>query len=166
MYGCESCIIKKAEHWRIDAFELWCWRRLLLSLGHQGDPIIGKTDAEAEAPILWPFDVKKWLIWKDSDAGKYWRQEEKGMTEYEVVGWHHRLNGPTQLNDWTESLTVISDSATPWNVAPRLPCPSATPRIYSNSCSLSQWCHSTTSYSVVPFSHLQSFPASGSFYLF
>ena len=43
----------------MDAFELWCWRRLLLSLGHQGDPIIGKTDAEAEAPILWPFDVKK-----------------------------------------------------------------------------------------------------------
>ena len=54
---------------------------------------IGRTDAEAEAPILWPPDRKSWLNWKDPDAGKDWRQEEKGMTEDEVVGWHHRLNG-------------------------------------------------------------------------
>ena len=54
---------------------------------------IGRTDAEAEAPILWPPDAKNWLIGKDSDAGKDWRQEEKGTTEDEVVGWHHRLNG-------------------------------------------------------------------------
>ena len=51
------------------------------------------TDAEAEAPILWPPDVKNWLIRKDPDVGKDWRQEEKGMTEDEMVGWHHRLNG-------------------------------------------------------------------------
>ena len=53
---------------------------------------IGKTDAEAETPILWPPDENKWLIWKDPDAGKDWRQEEMGMTEDEMVGWHHWLN--------------------------------------------------------------------------
>ena len=51
------------------------------------------ADAEAEALILWPPDVKNWLIWKDPDAGKDWRQVEKGTTEDEMVGWHHRLNG-------------------------------------------------------------------------
>ena len=54
---------------------------------------IGRTDAEAESPVLWPLDVKNWLIGKDPDAGKDWRQEEKGMTEDEMVGWHHRPNG-------------------------------------------------------------------------
>ena len=53
----------------------------------------GKTDAEAEAPILWPPATKSWLIGKDSDAGKDWGQEEKGTTEDEMAGWHHRLNG-------------------------------------------------------------------------
>ena len=55
--------------------------------------LIGKTDAEAETPILWLPDAKNWLIWIDPDAGKDWRQEEKGTTEDEVVGWHHWLNG-------------------------------------------------------------------------
>ena len=54
---------------------------------------IGGTDAEAEAPILWPPDAKSWLISKDPDDGKDWRQEEKEMTEDEMVGWHHRLDG-------------------------------------------------------------------------
>jgi len=54
---------------------------------------IGRTDAEAEAAILWPPDAKNWLIGKDPDAGKDWRQEEKGMTEDEMVGWHHCLDG-------------------------------------------------------------------------
>ena len=54
---------------------------------------IGRTDAEAETPILWPPDAKSWLIWKDPDAGKDWGQKEKGMTEDEMVGWHHQLNG-------------------------------------------------------------------------
>ena len=53
---------------------------------------IGRTDAEAETPIFWPSDVKSWLIWKDPDAGKDWRQEEKGSTEGEMVGWYHWLN--------------------------------------------------------------------------
>ena len=54
---------------------------------------MGRTDAEAETPILWPADTKNWLIWKDPDAQKDWRQEEKGTTEDEMAGWHHWLNG-------------------------------------------------------------------------
>ena len=54
---------------------------------------IGETDVEAETLILWPPDAKNWLIGKDPDAGKYWRQEEKGTTEDEMAGWHHRLDG-------------------------------------------------------------------------
>ena len=54
---------------------------------------IGRTDVEAKTPILWPPDAKSWLIWKDPDAGTDWGQEEKGTTEAEMVGWHHRLNG-------------------------------------------------------------------------
>ena len=59
--------------------------------GNQSWIFIGRTDAEAEAPILWSPDVKNWLIWKDPDAGKDWRQEEKGMAEDEMVGWHYQL---------------------------------------------------------------------------
>ena len=61
--------------------------------GNQPWIFIGRTDAEAEAPIPWPPDAKSWLIGKDSDAEKNWRQEEKGVTEDEMVGWHHWLNG-------------------------------------------------------------------------
>ena len=85
MYGCESWTIKKAEHWRIDAFELWVWGRFFESPldSKESQPVypkgslswifIGRTDAETETPILWPPDAKNWLIWKDSDAGKDWR---------------------------------------------------------------------------------------------
>ena len=106
MYGCESWTIKKAEHQRIDAFELWCWRRLLrvpwtvrrsnqsilkeISPGCSG--LIERTDVETETPIFWPPDEKSWLIGKDPDAGKDWGQE-KGMTQDEMVGWHHWLDG-------------------------------------------------------------------------
>ena len=61
--------------------------------GNQPWILTGRTDAEAEAPILWPPDAKNWLIWKYPDARKDWRQEEKGLTEDEMVGWHHWLNG-------------------------------------------------------------------------
>ena len=61
--------------------------------GNQSWIFIGRTDAEAETPILWPPDSKNWFIRKDPDAGKDWRQEKKGMTEDEMVGWHHWLNG-------------------------------------------------------------------------
>ena len=61
--------------------------------GDESCVFIGRTDVEAETPILWPPDVKNWLIWKDLDAGEDWRQEKKGKTKDEMVGWHHRLNG-------------------------------------------------------------------------
>ena len=108
MYGCESWTIKKAECRRIDAFEL-CWRRLLrvpwtarrsnqsilkeISSGCSLEGLNSNQFSEAETPILWPPDVKSWLIWKDLYAGKDWGQEEKGMTEDEMVGCHHRLIG-------------------------------------------------------------------------
>ena len=63
------------------------------SKGNQSWIFIGRTDVEAETPILWPPDVKNWLIGKDHDAGKDWRREEKGTTEDEMVGWHHWLDG-------------------------------------------------------------------------
>ena len=61
--------------------------------GNKSWIFFGRTDAKAETPMLWPPDAKNWLIWKDPDAGKYWKWDEKGMTEGETVGWHHRLNG-------------------------------------------------------------------------
>ena len=63
------------------------------SKGDQSWLLIGKTDVEAETPILWPPDAKSWLIWKDPDNGKDWGKEEKGTTEDEMVGWHHQLDG-------------------------------------------------------------------------
>ena len=77
---------------------------------------IGRTDAEAEAPILWPLDGKNWLIWKDPDGGKNWRQAEKGITQDEIVGWHHHLNGhefekPLGVGDGQGSLVCCS----PWS---------------------------------------------------
>ena len=110
MYGCESWTGKKPEHRRIDAFELWCWRRLLSPLGckeiqpvhSEGDQpwdFFGGNDAEAETPTLWPPHGKSWLIGKDSDVGKDWGQEEKGTTEDEMAGWHHWLDG--HESEWT-----------------------------------------------------------------
>ena len=61
--------------------------------GDQSWIFIGRTDAEAVTPILWPPDEKSWLIWKDTDAWNDWRREEKGTTEDKMVGWYHRLNG-------------------------------------------------------------------------
>ena len=99
----ESWTIKNAEHQRIDAFELWCWRRFLRvpstawrfnqSILKDISPEYSLEEWIAKTPILWPPDVKNWLIWKDPYAGKDWRQEEKGMTEDEIVRWYHQLNG-------------------------------------------------------------------------
>ena len=99
MYGCESWTVKKAEHRRIDAVELWCWRRLLrvpwtarrsnqsfLKEISPGCSLEGMT-------VLWPPHAKSWLIGKHSDTGRDWGQEEKGTTEDEMVGWHRWLNG-------------------------------------------------------------------------
>ena len=104
MYGCESWTIKKAEHWRIDAFELWCWRRLLRvpwTARISNQSILN----EIVLNIHWkdwcwswnsstlPSDAKNWLIGKDPDAGKDWRQKEKKATEDEIAEWHHLCNG-------------------------------------------------------------------------
>ena len=98
MYGCESWTIKKAEHRRIDAFELWCWRRLLRvpwAARRSNQSILKEISPECslETPVLWPPHVKSWLIGKDSDAVRNWGQEEKGTTEDEMAGWHHQLDG-------------------------------------------------------------------------
>ena len=114
MYGCESWTVKKDECRRIDAFELWCWRRLLRvpwTARRSNQSILkeitfrtpwvffGKNYAEAETPVLWPPHAKSWLIGKDSDAGRDWGQEEKGTTKDEMAEWHHRLDG--REFEWT-----------------------------------------------------------------
>ena len=104
MYGCESWTIKKAERWRIDAFELWCWRRLLrvpwtakesnqsilkeINPEYSLDGLMLKLKLQYFGHLMWRADS-----WKDPDAGKDWGQKEKGTTEDEMVGWHHWLNG-------------------------------------------------------------------------
>ena len=173
-------------------------------------------NANVEALILWPSDVKNWLNGKDPDAGKDWRQEEKGMTEDETFGWHHWLSGlefeqtlgdsegQESLaccspwgrrvgHDWAIeqqqskneggrvskkqmatkgefssgqfSHSVVSNSLRPHESQHTRPlCPPLAPRVYSNSCPLSRWCHPTISSSVVPFSSwLQSFQHQGLF---
>ena len=105
MYRCESWTVKKAEHWRIDAFELWCWRRLLrvpwtarrsnqsilkeISLGCSLEGLMLKLKLQYFGH----------LIGKDSDAGRDWGQKEKGTTEDEMAGWHHQLDG--RVFEWT-----------------------------------------------------------------
>ena len=102
MYRCESWTVKKAECRRIDAFELWCWRRLLRvpwTARWSNQSILKEISpwCSLEGLMLklqfWLPHGKSWLIGKDSDAGRDWGQEEKGMTEDEMAGWHHRLDG-------------------------------------------------------------------------
>ena len=123
MYGCENWTIKKAEHRRIDAFELWCWRRLLSPSDckeiqpvhpkrNQSWIFIGRTDAEAETPIFWPPDVKNWLIEKDPDAGKDLQWEEKGATEDEMVGWNHNSMDVSKL--WEMVKNREPGECSPW----------------------------------------------------
>ena len=110
MYGYESWTVKKSERWRIDGFELWCWRRLLRvpwtarrsnqSILKEISPGISLEGMMLKLkPVLWPPHAKSWLIGKDSDAGRDWGQEEKGTPEDEMAGWHHWLYGPE--SGWT-----------------------------------------------------------------
>ena len=80
----------------LDHKEIWLVHRK----GNQSWIFIGRPVAGAESPVLWPPDVKHWLIRKDLDAGKDWRWEEKGATEHEMVGWHHHLDGPVSSGSW------------------------------------------------------------------
>ena len=84
-----TLVLEKTLESSLDCKEI----QLVNPKGNQSWILIGRTDAKAETPILWPRDVKNWLIGKDPDAGKDWRQEEKGSTQDEMVGWHHWLNG-------------------------------------------------------------------------
>ena len=102
MYGCESWTAKKAKCWRIDAFELRCWRRLLRvpwTVRRSNQSILKEISPGCSLEglmlklKLWPPHVKRWLIGKDPDAGGDWGQEEKGTTEDEMAGWHHPLDG-------------------------------------------------------------------------
>ena len=131
MYRCESWTIKEAEHQRSNAFELWCWRKLLRVpwtarrssprkpvhlKGNQPWIFIGRTDAEAEVPILWPPDAKNWLIGIHPDAGKDWRQEEKQMTE-DILGCYRLLGG----HEFEQALGVGDEQGSlaccsPWGI--------------------------------------------------
>ena len=105
MYACESWTIKKAEHQIIDAFELWCWKRLLgvpWTARRSNQSILKEISPEYSLEELmlklklqyfWPPAVKSWLIGKDPDAGEAWGQEEKVMTEDKMAWWYHWLNG-------------------------------------------------------------------------
>ena len=105
MYGCESWTVKKAERRRIDAFEPWCWRRLLRvpwTARRSNQSILKEISPgcsleglmlKLKTPVLWLPHAKSWLIGKDSDAGRDWGQEEKGTTEDEMAGLHLWLDG-------------------------------------------------------------------------
>ena len=124
MYGYESWSIKKVECWRIDGFELWCWRRLLKvswtarkikpvnPKGNQFWIFIGRTDAEAETPILWLPDAKNWLIGKDPDAGKDWRQEEKW---WQRMSWFNDITNSTNMS--LSKLQELVVSREDWHAA-------------------------------------------------
>ena len=103
----DSKMVDHKESW---ALKNWCFRIVVLEKtlqsplgckeiqpvhpkGDQSWVFTGRSDVEAETPILWPPDAKSWFIWKDFDGGKDWGQEVKGTTEDEMVGWYHRLNG-------------------------------------------------------------------------
>ena len=105
MYRCERWTIKKAEHQRIHAFRLWCWRTLLRvpwTARRSNQSILKEINPEYSLEglmlrlkllILWPPDAKSWLSGKDPDVGRGWGQEEKGTKENKMVGWHHQFNG-------------------------------------------------------------------------
>ena len=156
LYGFENYSIKKADGRRINAFELWCWRRLLrvpwtarrsnqsilkeISPGCSLEELMLKLKLQYFGHIMQRVD-----LWKR--VGRFLKNQKENCHSVQF------------------SCSVLSDSLWPHGLQhARLPCPSPTPRVYSNPCPLSRWCHPTISSSVAPFSScLQSFPVSGSF---
>jgi len=153
--GDQSCVfigeLDSKESW---ARKSWCFWTVVLEKtfespldckeiqqvhrkGNQSWVFIGRTDVEAETPIVWPPDAKSWLIWKDPDTGKDWRQEEKGMTEDEMAGWHHRLNGHgfgwiSGVGDGQGGLACCSScSRKKWDTTERLNWTELEPTYYS-----------------------------------
>ena len=118
MYGCESWY---KEGWAPKNWSFWYCRRLLnipwtarrlnQSILKEINPKYFIVRTDAEAPILCPPDAKNWLLWKDPDAGKDWRQEEKGVIEGEMVGWHHWLNG----HECNQILENSKEQGSPWH---------------------------------------------------
>ena len=97
-WGFQTVVLKKILESLLDCQEI----KAVNPKGNQPLIFIGRTDVEAETPVLWPPDAKSWFIWKDPDAGKDWRWEEKGTTEDETVGWHHWIDG----HEFEEALGV------------------------------------------------------------
>ena len=166
MYGCESWTIKKAQ-------KNWCFWTVVLEktlespldckeiqpvhpIGDQSWVFIGRTDVEAEIPILWPPDAESWFIWKDPDAGKGSGQEEKGTTEDEMIGWHHQHNGhgfgwTLGVGDGQGGLVCCGS----WGHKES----DMTEQLNWSECPLSQRCYPTISSAATHFSFgLQSFP--------
>ena len=142
MYGCWE--LNHKESW---APKNWCFWTVVLEKtlespldckkiqpihpkGDQSWVFIGRTDVEAETPILWPLDARSWLFGKDPDAGKDWGQEEKGMTEDEMVGWNHRLNG----HEFEQTLEIVKDREA-WRTADH--------RVAKSQTQLSNWTTTT-----------------------
>ena len=174
MYGCESWTIKKAEHQRIDVFELWCWRRLLRipwTARRSNKSVLREINPEysLEGLMLKLKYQYFGLLIRKADSlektlmlGKIEGRRRKGWQKM------RRLDGITDSKDMSEwSRSLLSDSLRPHGLKhTRPPYLKPTPRVYSNSCPLSQWCHTTISSSLISLSsHLQSFPKLGSFYV-
>ena len=149
MYGCESWTVKKAEHRRIDAFELWCWRRLLRvpwTARRSNQSILKEISPECSLEgLMLKLKLQYFghlmqsadFIWKDPDAGKDWRQEEKRMTEDEIVGWYPQLSG----HEFQQTLGVRDEQGclaccSPWGHKEL----DTTERLNSTELKLSQCC--------------------------
>ena len=121
--------VRELDHKQSWALKNWCFWTVVLektlespldckeiqpvhSKGDQSWVFFGKADAKAETPVLWPPHTKSWFIGEDPDAGRDWGQEEKGTTEDEMVGWHHRLNG--QVSSWVKNPPAMQRMQATW----------------------------------------------------